>query len=766
MEDFKNKRQSLLEYRNILRSVIGAGLNEWNKAGILSKITNGDILVKAAQNLAGSKAKPQEEIIQSFLEDSKCPLFHAADSIFQTNISDISNIEQFESGIVNRLNAYYQSFDTDKYWVASLILDRILKTAQDVCIENSAGHYNKCCTIEPTSVEQIKHLLTGVNSHPLLEIEWHLAGPKVNTLDENSLGQMGATRHKLDFDDANFSSGDAKGYDYLFLDKLLSKKADPVTFLKRCGELLRDDGFAIVNEITREFEIALFVDAFRGKQISFNDPSRVYGVYFTDETLKGIFASAGYRICIFQSDPSLFTSTYVIRKIPSIPRDPALIDIDDIENFTWIEPLQKTIEERLNEPDYKTIWLTSTKVRNNGVLGISLCFVEENLKFNRFRTLCDISAKKENRNGPPVLKFDTPEIKEMFDKDLHANNYKDGVWGSVRHIVVKEDELHSYKEVEHAFINTLVRGDVSSLTWVESPNQFFDAIEDKKPNHQLCSVYYSAVNFRDVMLAYGRLPPDAIPGQFADRECLYGMEFAGRLKDGTRVMGILPAQALATSVVLDTDYTWTVPNNWTLAEAATVPVVYATAYYALVLRGRIRKGESILIHGGSGGVGQAAIAIALNHGCEVFTTVGTDAKREYLKKRFPQLQDKHFANSRTADFELHIRHVTKGRGVDVVLNSLAHEMLQASVRCLAQHGRFLEIGKVDLSQNSSLGMAHMLKNTTFHGILLDAVMDQSIGNKEDWLEVAKLLTDGIKNGVVQPLQANIFSHDKAEDAFR
>lgn len=75
------------------------------------------------------------------------------------------------------------------------------------------------------------------------------------------------------------------------------------------------------------------------------------------------------------------------------------------------------------------------------------------------------------------------------------------------------DESHSYKMVEHAFINTLVRGDVSSLTWVESSNQYFEHIQERLPYHELCSVYYAAVNFRDVMLAYGRLPPDAIPGQ-------------------------------------------------------------------------------------------------------------------------------------------------------------------------------------------------------------------------------------------------------------
>jgi fatty acid synthase, animal type len=116
---------------------------------------------------------------------------------------------------------------------------------------------------------------------------------------------------------------------------------------------------------------------------------------------------------------------------------------------------------------------------------------------------------------------------------------------------------------------------------------------DQKQNLVLCSVYYAALNFRDVMLAYGRLPPDAIPGQFADRECLLGMEFAGRLQDGRRVMGILPAQALATSVACHEDFFWEVPDEWSLQDAATVPVAYATAYYALVMRGRISKGDKV-----------------------------------------------------------------------------------------------------------------------------------------------------------------------------
>jgi fatty acid synthase len=99
------------------------------------------------------------------------------------------------------------------------------------------------------------------------------------------------------------------------------------------------------------------------------------------------------------------------------------------------------------------------------------------------------------------------------------------------------------------------------------------------------------------------------------------------------------------------------------------------------------------------------------------------------------------------------------------LNSLAEDKLQASVRCLAKDGRFLEIGKLDLSNNNSLGMSVFLKNTTFHGILLDSLFDIKSANSEK-LEVVKLINEGIKNGSVRPLPATVFSESQVEQAFR
>lgn len=119
---------------------------------------------------------------------------------------------------------------------------------------------------------------------------------------------------------------------------------------------------------------------------------------------------------------------------------------------------------------------------------------------------------------------------------------------------------------------------------------------------------------------------------------------------------------MATTVDVSRQFLWKVPDSWSMCEAATVPVVYCTAYYALVIRGRIRKGDRVLIHSGSGGVGQAAISIALHAGCNVFTTVGSAEKRETLKRIFPALKDDHFGNSRDLSFESHFLRVTMGRG--------------------------------------------------------------------------------------------------------
>ena len=213
----------------------------------------------------------------------------------------------------------------------------------------------------------------------------------------------------------------------------------------------------------------------------------------------------------------------------------------------------------------------------------------------------------------------------------------------------------------------------------------------------------------------------------------------------------------------DKDLCWKIPDTWTFEEAATVPVIYSTVYLALYIYGKMKKGDKILIHSGSGGVGQAAIHLALKEGCEVFTTVGTNDKRNFIRKLFPTILDKHIGNSRDTSFEQMIMQQTKGRGVDIVLNSLAEEKLIASVRCLAQNGRFLEIGKFDLISNNPLDMSVFQKGISFHGIILENSFTDDRKYKS---LLCKMVTDGLENGTIKPIQVKIFPKTDVGEAFR
>ena len=187
-----------------------------------------------------------------------------------------------------------------------------------------------------------------------------------------------------------------------------------------------------------------------------------------------------------------------------------------------------------------------------------------------------------------------------------------------------------------------------------------------------------------------------------------GMEFSGRDTTGRRVMGLLYGNGLATVVRADKRLLLPVPESWTLEQAATVPVAYTTAYYALVVRGGIKRGEKVLVHHASGGVGQAAIAVALNYGCEVFATVGSEEKRQYLIKKFPQVNEQNIATTRDRSFEFHVKRITNCRGVDVVLNTHSYSKLRAGLRILAPNARFLELERTDAAENKQLGIYHFM----------------------------------------------------------
>ncbi len=239
----------------------------------------------------------------------------------------------------------------------------------------------------------------------------------------------------------------------------------------------------------------------------------------------------------------------------------------------------------------------------------------------------------------------------------------------------------------------------------------------------------SALNFRDIMIAMGLLSDAAVEGGLFGRT--FGLECAGAVssigkdvktvKVGDEVMATAPA-CLGGYSYPKACHVIQKPKHISWAEAASLPVVYTTAYFSLIHHCRLEKGEKILIHAAAGGVGIAAIHIAHAIGADVFATVSSQEKRDYLISI--GVKPENIMNSRTLDFADEIMARTDGKGVDVVLNSLSGEAIYKSLRCLAAYGRFVEIGKTDIYRNSKLGLQPFGNNLSYFGVDVDRLFKQ------------------------------------------
>lgn len=170
----------------------------------------------------------------------------------------------------------------------------------------------------------------------------------------------------------------------------------------------------------------------------------------------------------------------------------------------------------------------------------------------------------------PVFSLDNPLYKIQLKKDLALNVYKNKVWGSYRHLLLEPSSLI---EVQHCTANTTIRGDLSSLKWLTGP---LSPYTQKPEESNIAHVYYTALNFRDVMLATAKLAPEVISRGRVNQESVIGFEFAGRTEKGDRIIGMVQSRGLTNLLVYDPCLSWDVPDHWSLEEAATVPVVYGT----------------------------------------------------------------------------------------------------------------------------------------------------------------------------------------------
>ncbi|KAF7563661.1 hypothetical protein G7046_g476 [Stylonectria norvegica] len=276
-------------------------------------------------------------------------------------------------------------------------------------------------------------------------------------------------------------------------------------------------------------------------------------------------------------------------------------------------------------------------------------------------------------------------------------------------------------------------------------------------------IHAAGLNFRDVLVAMGII--ELFPPTF-------GYEATGivrrvgpkaeKLNVGDRV-ALTGFNVFASTVTTTEKLCERLPDELDFTRGASMPLVFATAIYSLITIGGLAKGQSVLIHSGCGGVGLAAIQLARMLGAEIFTTVSSQEKIDFLVREFGISRD-HIFNSRTVSFEEDLLTATSGRGVDLALNSLSGELLHATWRCIAKWGTLVEIGKRDLLGAGKLDMEVFLANRSYRCVDIDEMCKE---RPEMVGRLLRSMMDFFREGHIQAIPVDkIFPASKMQEAFQ
>ncbi|KAI2933105.1 hypothetical protein CBS147320_1624 [Aspergillus niger] len=300
-----------------------------------------------------------------------------------------------------------------------------------------------------------------------------------------------------------------------------------------------------------------------------------------------------------------------------------------------------------------------------------------------------------------------------------------------------------------------------------SPGQLgsFRYARDETPSKPLSedevevAVKATGVNFADVMCVLGQITDSYIGHEYGGVVRRVGSAVKD-LAPGDRVCG-MASGTFKTFVRNKVHTTIPIPDHIAFTDA--FPAVWLTALYGITHLGRLRKGESVLIHAAAGAVGQAAIQLAQNIGADVFVTVSSSVKKNLLQERYGIPGDRFFSSRKLA-FGKQILRATNGRGVDVVLNSSSGEALAETWRCVAPLGRFVEIGKRDIYSFQKLAMYQFSKNVTFSSLDLQTVYKNHPSVIKQLMDELHELLFAKKLGPPHPVTQ--FSRGEFESAFR
>ncbi|TWU78585.1 t1pks [Metarhizium rileyi] len=414
----------------------------------------------------------------------------------------------------------------------------------------------------------------------------------------------------------------------------------------------------------------------------------------------------------------------------------------DNSGIFWVT---KPCHIRVQDPRYAQVIGLARVLRYELLLDFATC--EADNVDGSFSLIVQAFEKFLTRDNEGAL---SPDFEYAIDKGL--------LYTSRYFPFVMMEGFMQETQGEHMKVAIGTPGRLNTLHWVRQPEPA--CLKNRELEIELHAV---GVNFKDVLVGMNLIEQS---GRF------FGLEGAGvvrrvgpdvrNLKPGDRV-ATMEHNVLSTLLLTSEAMCVKIPDSLSFTDAATMFTVYATVQQSLITVGQLEKGQSLLIHSACGGVGLAAVQIARMIGAEIYATVGSEEKVQYLVDNWNIPRNRIF-NSRDNSFVEGVYRETNGKGIDQVLNSLSGELLHETWKCVAPHGKLIEIGKRGLVGHGRLDMKPFVANRSYCCVDIDAFYDATMSR---FMEVMKETLEYLEKGLIKPIPiAKEFDASSIAEAFR
>ncbi|PYI04018.1 putative PKS-like enzyme [Aspergillus sclerotiicarbonarius CBS 121057] len=488
-----------------------------------------------------------------------------------------------------------------------------------------------------------------------------------------------------------------------------------------------------------------------------------------DATIREQLTSSGIRV----TEHSL--------PLPSLRKDSVVLIVDELFSpvLATVTPSQWDAIHQIVATECKILWVTSgsqlqvTNPHNAMVYGMSRVIRAEDpsVSFTVLDVESVTSPKSLQAITQMVLALDSPKpgfhdtpdyefveqggivhVSRVYPNSVLNTSEKDASSGG------KPITQHLHDHPSCVRMVCQRPGMLESLCFTEVSTEDIPLPEDFVE----VDMHAAGLNYKDVATSLGIVP---------ENQYLLGFEGAGVIRRvgkratsfhiGQRVV-VYRRGGFGNKVQAPVQGVYPIPDWMSYEEAATLPVVYHSVIYGLFDLANMQRGQSVLIHSATGGVGIAAIQVCQYMGAEIYATVGNDQKRAFLTETF-NIPASRIYSSRNADFATRILKETGGRGADIVLNSLTGKLLDESWRIVAACGTMVELGKKDILARNSLSMEPFNRNASYRAI----DMSHYSITRPTTARLMKQMFDLINGGHIRPIeQRTVFPYSDIAGAIR